>query len=69
MGLGAQVVVLGGLHLARALVVAIAMARHPVENNCRANKARSKRPAVGRRLKEAEREGNEKVQDGSRRHR
>ena len=55
MGLGAQAVALGRLHLARALVVAMAMAQHRVENSCRANRARSKRPAVGRKLKNAER--------------
>jgi len=72
MGLGAQAVVLGRLHLARALVVAMAMAQHRVGNSCRANRARSKRPAVDRTLENAERgkqEGRGWLEDGSRRHR
>ncbi len=55
MGLGAQVVVLGRLHLVRALVVAMAMAQQPVNNSCHANRTRSKRSAVDRKLKDAER--------------
>ena len=49
MGLGAQVVVMGRLHLVRALVVAMAMAQQPVNNSCHANRAGNRRPAMGRK--------------------
>jgi len=52
MGLGAQAVFLGRLHLARGLVVAMtmAMAQHLVDSSCHFDGARSKRPAVSRKL-------------------
>ena len=51
MSLNAQAVILGRLHLARALVVAMAMAQHCVENSCHTSRARSKRSAVGAQTK------------------
>ncbi len=54
--LDAQAIALGRLHLARALVVAMTIAQHPVNNSCHANEARNRRPAMGRKQKNAERE-------------
>ncbi len=55
IGLGAQAIALGRLHLARALVVTMAIAQHPVNNSCHANGAGNRRPAMGRKQKNAER--------------
>ncbi len=54
--LDAQAIALSRLHLARALVVAMAIAQHPVNNSCHANEARNRRAFEGRKQKDAERE-------------
>ncbi len=55
IGLGAQAIALSRLRLARALVVAMAIAQHAMNNSCHANGARSRRPAMGRKQEDAER--------------
>lgn len=55
MSLDAQVIVLSRLHLVRALVVTMTMTQQLVNNSCHANRTRSKRSAVNRKLKNAER--------------
>ncbi len=54
--LDAQTIALGRLHLARALVVAMTIAQHPVNNSCHANGARNRRASEGRKQEDAERE-------------
>lgn len=59
MSLDAQVIVLSRLHLVCALVVTMTMTQQLVNNSCHANRTRSKRSAVNRKLKNAEREKRE----------
>jgi len=59
IGVGAQAIALSRLHLARALVVAMTIAQHAMYNSCHANGARNRRPAMGRKQEDAERERQE----------
>lgn len=59
MSLDAQIIILSRLHLARVLVVTMTMFQHFLNNSCHANRARSKRSAVNRKLKNAEKEERE----------
>lgn len=71
IGLDAQAIALGRLHLPRALVVAMAIAQHIVDNNCHANEAKNRRSTMSRKQKDAKRgrEEDRKVEDHSRRRR